>query len=63
MTTAKALSACLSLNFLKEKTPIVSHIPIHEMHGAKHFKELLYKGVASIREGRRVINEEEEIIW
>ena len=48
--------------FLKEKIPIVPHIPIHEMHGTKHFEELLYKVLASIRKGRRKINEEEEII-
>ena len=47
--------------FLKEKIPIVPHIPIHEMHGTKHFEELLYKVLASIRKGRRKINEEEEI--
>ena len=49
--------------FLKEKIPIVPHIPIHEMHGTKHFKELLYKVLANIKKGRRKINEDEEIIW
>ena len=47
--------------FLKEKIPIVPHIPIHEMHGTKHFKELLYKVLANINKGRRKINEDEEI--